>query len=133
MDRFCGLTWSSVVSPQVLCLSFSTGQIPGSGDSGGDEPQFRGRVACMFMPRGECVSVVLKKDSLRAGGPQRELEVRMQVWDLGPQGRAGWGPPGAASAGSPLRLPLDRVYPNACSTQTLPQPKKSLGIWANPA
>ena len=33
MDRFCGLTWSSVVSPRVLCLSSSTGQVLGSGDS----------------------------------------------------------------------------------------------------
>ena len=70
MDRFCGLTWSSVVSPRVLCLSSSTGQVLGSGDSGGDEPQFRGRVPCAFMPCGECMSVVLKKELLRAGGPQ---------------------------------------------------------------
>lgn len=46
---------------------------------------------------------------------------RWGIW--APRGGQGGGPqepPGAASAGSPLRLPLDRVYPNACATQTLP-------------
>lgn len=57
------------------------------------EPKFRGHIPCTFRPRGECTSVVLKKESsLRVGGPQRQPVVRTQVGGLGPQGRAEGGP-----------------------------------------
>ena len=127
MDRFCGLAWSSVVSPWV----------PGSEGSGGDgaevQTAYPMRIHASWRVH-ECGSEGVLAQS---GWPALPAQWSRHMWGgLGPQGRAGWGPlapAGAESAGSPLRLPLDRVYPHICATHMLPQPQKSLGIWANPA